>query len=279
MKLKLSNLQAGLRSAGDGIIRLEPLAVDLYDGNFNGAVIIDVTGKAPQYRINTQLSKVQIEPLLFDYMQSRFISGQMNAKFDIGTAGDRLSQFKQNLNGTGNLAFRDGALSFDLREKTREAKARLRRQAYNPPSKKPTTFSAITAGLNIVDGTVNNKDLEVRAGHLFISGAGQYALPSDLIDYTVTLLFSEDPTSQDQALAEFYDIPIRLHLKGELAKLDYLDIVRSGLTGAVSGRARKEVEEKKQEVKQELKQKLDEKVTKEKKDELKDRLRKKLGGD
>lgn len=279
MKLKLANLKAGLKSAGDGMVRLEPLAVDLYGGGFQGAVVIDVTGEAPKYGISTQLSRVLIEPLLFDYMESRFISGQMNAKFDISTAGDRLSQFKKNLNGTGNLNFRDGALSFDLREKAREAKARLRRQTYNPPPPKPTTFSAITAGLDIKDGTVGNQDLEVRAGHLFITGGGQYALPSDLIDYTVTLLFSEDPLNQDDAMKEFHDVPIRLHLKGPLDKIDYLDVVKSGLSGAVSGKAKQEVEEKKQELKQELKQKIEEKIPKEKRDELKQKLLKKLGGD
>lgn len=279
MKLQLSNLQAGLKSAGEGIVRLEPLAVDLYGGRFQGAVTIDVTGEAPKYGISTQLSGVQIEPLLFDYMESRFISGQMNAQFDISTAGDRLSQFKKNLNGTGNLNFRDGALSFDLREKAREAKAKLRRQTYNAPPSKPTTFSAITAGLDIKEGTVNNQDLQVRAGHLFISGGGQYALPSDVIDYTVTLLFSEDPLNQDDALKEFHDIPIKLHLKGPLSKIDYIDVVKSGLSGAVSGKAKKEVEEKKQELKQELKQKLEEKLPKEKRDELKQKLLKKLGGD
>lgn len=276
MKLKLSNIQAGLTSAGDGIVRLEPLAVDLYGGNFKGALILDVTGKVPQYRINTELSQVQIEPLLFDYMESRFISGQMNAKFDISTAGDRLSHFKKNLSGLGNLDFRDGALSFDLREKAREAKAKLRRQAYNPPPPKPTTFSAITAGLNFNEGTVSNQDLEVRAGHLFITGGGQYALPSDAIDYVVTLLFSEDPLNQGDALKEFYGVPIKLHLKGPLATIDYLDVVRSGLSGAVSGKAKQQVEEKKQELKQEFKEKLEEKLPKEKRDELKQKLLKKL---
>jgi AsmA protein len=265
MKLKLANLQASLKSAGDGIVRLDPLSVDLYSGNFQGAVIVDVTGETPQYKVTTDVSKVQIEPLLFDFMGSRFISGQMNAKFDISTQGRRLSQFKKNLSGTGDLKFRDGALSMDLREKAREAKAKLKREAYKAPPLKPTNFSAITAGLNINEGTVSNNDLEVRAGHILIKGAGEYALPKEAIDYTLTVLFSEDPNDQDGALKDYYDVPIDLHLKGKLAKLDYLDVVMSGLTSAAKGRAKKEIEEKTDAAKDKAR------------DDFRDKLKKKLG--
>lgn len=282
MKLKLANLEAGLKSEGKGIVQLEPLSVDLYDGNFQGAITLDVTGEVPSYKISTALSKVQIEPLLFDYMQSRFISGQMNAKFDISTAGNRISHFKRNLNGKGDLNFRDGALSFNVREKIRESKAKLLRQAYDAPPKQPTTFSAIHAGLDFNEGMVSNKDLEVRAGHLYITGEGEYSLASDAIDYVVTLLFTEDPMSQDESLKDVYDLPIKMQLKGKLAELNYAGIATSGVTGAIKAKAKRAFEGKTDAAKEEVKKQLDpvrketEKKRKEKEDELKDKLKEKL---
>ncbi len=264
MKLKLTNLNAGLNSAGDGIVRLEPLSVDMYSGNFNGSVILDVTGNVPVYKVSSELSQVQVEPLLVDYMQSHFISGRMGGKVDITTSGNRIRHFKKNLNGTAALSFRDGALSVDLREKAREAKAKLKREPYKAPPQKPTTFSAIKAGLDFNQGVASNKDLEVRAGHINITGEGEYALPKDTIDYTFTLLFTEDPTDQDAALKDVYDLPIKMHLKGKLAKLDYMDIVKSGMSGAVKAKAKQEVEKKKDEAK-------DKAI-----DDLKDKLKKKF---
>jgi AsmA protein len=264
MKLKLANLTAGLSSAGDGIVKLDPLSVDLYGGNFKGAVILDVTRDTPVYKVSADLAQVQIEPLLTDYMDSDYMSGKMNGKLEITTTGNRFRALKKNLNGTAALSFRDGALSGDIREKAREWAAKIKREPYNAPPKKPTTFSAIRAGLDIEQGVVRNKDLEVRAGTLYITGEGEYSLVSDMIDYTPTLLFTKDPTGQDQALKEFYDIPIKPHLKGKLAKLDYADIMTDALKAVAKAKAKAEVKEKKEEAKEKAK------------DELKDKLKEKF---
>jgi AsmA protein len=206
-------------------------------------------------------------------MQSRFISGQMNAKFDVSTGGRRLSQFKKNLNGTGNLNFRDGAFSVDFREKLRETKARLKREPYNAPPKKPTTFSAITASLNIEDGIVSNDDLEVRASYMHITGKGTYLLPKESVDFAVEMLFTKDPANQDEVLADIYGVPLTLRLKGKVSKLDYLDILGSGINSAIKEKARQAVQEKKQEVKQEKKKEVNRLKDEKKKDLLKKTLR------
>jgi AsmA protein len=263
MNLKLAKLKAGLDSAGDGIINLKPLSMDMYEGNFDGAVIIDVTGEKPRYKVNTRLEQVQVKPFLTDFMKISAVSGRLNAEFDIETTGNRIRHFKRNLNGTGTLGFRDGAFSADFREKLRESIATFKGKSYKVKPSQPTTFSAIKANLKFDQGTVHNQDLEVRASYLHITGKGEYSLPKDTIDYVATLTFSEDPTSQDETLKDIHGIPMDFPLKGKLAELNYKKIMTKAAGDVIKGLAKKEaekkVEKKKDKAIDEFKDKLKEK--------------------
>jgi AsmA protein len=156
----------------------------------------------------------------------------------------------------------------DLREQAREMAAKLKREPYNAPPKKPTNFSAITASLNFNRGTVRNQDLDVRAGHIYITGEGEYALPTDMIDYTPTILISRDSTGQDDDLKDFHDVPIKPHLKGKLENLDYVKIMTSAFGSAfnavLKARFKKKVEEEKDAAQEKAKDKF--------RDKLKDKL-------
>jgi AsmA protein len=263
--LKLAKLKAGLDSAGDGLVHLKPLSMEMYEGNFDGAITIDVTGKVPVYKVNTRLKQVQVEPFLQDFMKIGAISGRMNAEFDIETSGNRIRHFKRNLNGTGILNFRDGAFSTDFREKLRESIATFKGKSYKVKPSKPTTFSAIKATLKFDQGTARNDDLEVRASHIHITGKGEYSLPKDTVDYVATLVFSEDPTSQDETLSDIHGIPMKPHLKGKLAELNYKKIMVKAVGDVIEGLAKKEADKKLEKKKDEAKDKL--------KDKLKDKFK------
>lgn len=241
MNLKTANIDTGLK-ARDGVIDLKPLAVDLYQGKFRGSAGLDVTGDIPRYTSTLQLSGVSVGPLMQDFMDKRLLEGSMNADATVNTAGNRVSGLMEELDGKFSLAFRDGALSMNVRESLRNLKAKLKgKEPATKPVGEPTKFSSITASGVIENGTVKNQDLEVRARQLYVTGKGSYQLPADYIDYVLTILLSDDGAGQDDPLNDLYDFPIEFPLKGKLDEIDYAGVGLKALGSAVANKVKAEV--------------------------------------
>jgi AsmA protein len=259
MNLHLANIEAGL-NAGNSKVALKPLSLELYDGKFTGDILLDLNGNKPVYTTNLNLAAVQSGPLLQDYMGKRLLEGQMNAQGRLDTRGTRISEFEQNLNGVLDLAFKDGALSTDTRQRLRERKAELKQKLTGGqtetgmPVGEPTKFSSITATANIVNGVVSNNDLDVRARHMYVTGKGRFEISRNYIDYAMTVLLSNDGAGQDDPLNELVDFPIEYHLKGKLEELDYAKITRNALANAVKAKLKFGVDKEKQAAKAELEQ-------------------------
>ncbi|HEX7028380.1 MAG TPA: AsmA family protein, partial [Gammaproteobacteria bacterium] len=256
MNLKTANIDTGLK-AKDGIVDLEPLAVDLYQGQFRGAARLDVTGEVPVYTSTLQLSDVTVGPLMQDFMDKRLLEGLMNVEAEVNTTGNRVSGLMQELDGKFALAFRDGALSMNVRESLRNVRAKLRGEQPDPnkPVGEPTKFSSITASGVIENGTVKNQDLEVKARHLYVTGKGSYQLPTEVIDYVLTILLSDDGAGQDDPLNDLYDFPIEFPLKGKLDEINYASVGLKALGSAVTGKVKAEVGAAKDAAKAELQRK------------------------
>lgn len=257
MNLKTANIDTGLK-AGNGVIDLKPLAVDLYQGKFRGSAGLDVTGDIPRYTSTLQLSGVAVGPLMQDFMDKRLLEGSMNADAAVNTAGNRVSGLMEALNGKFSLAFRDGALSMNVRESLRNLKAKLKgKEPASGPMSEPTRFSSITATGVIENGTVKNQDLEVRARQLYVTGKGSYQLPTDYIDYVLTILLSDDGAGQNDPLTDLYDFPIEFPLKGKLDEIDYASVGLKALGSAVTNKVKAKVDAAKDAARAELQRKQD----------------------
>lgn len=255
MNLKTANIDTGLKAKG-GAIDLKPLAVDLYQGTFRGSAGLDVTGDIPRYTSTLQLDGITIGPLMQDFMDKRLLEGIMNADATVNTAGSRVSGLMEELDGKFSLAFRDGALSMNVRESMRNLKAKLKgREPAAGPLGEPTKFSSITATGVIENGTVKNQDLEVRARQLYVTGKGSYQLPTDYIDYVLTILLSDDGAGQDDSLNDLYDFPIEFPLKGKLSEIDYASVGLKALGSAVTNKVKAKVDAAKDAAKAELQRK------------------------
>ena len=257
MDLQLQEIQAGLE-AGNGVVKLNPIGFGLYSGQFDGTAQIDVSGKTPVYTSEFNLESVESGPMLADFLGKRLLEGKMSAKGNITTHGEFVGVLKQHLNGALDLAFKDGALSTNARQRLRERKAELKQKLSGEavsaakPVGEPTKFSSITATAGIHDGVVHNDDLEVRARHLYVTGKGLFRVPDNYIDYMLTLLLSDDGAGQSDPLDELVDLPLELELRGKLEELDYVKIAQKALTKAIQARAKLELKAKKEAIQAEL---------------------------
>ncbi len=245
MQLQTNNVATTLQT-NNGIVNLNPVSIDLYDGHFDGSAQLDINADKPHYKAVLDLKNVNSGPLLKDYVGEQWIDGKANMQADITTQGERVSELMRQLNGDMQLAFLDGALSMDMRQSVRAAMARFNKRKYQGEAKQPTKFSSIKANSIIKNGVVINDDLEMRARYLLVTGKGQYDLPKEYVDYIMTVVYAKGGTAlQGSQLAKLSDTPINFHFKGVLGELDYLEIGRKAISEAVFGRKKAELDAKK----------------------------------
>lgn len=193
-------------NADKGLIKLNPMSANLYEGQYKGNVNLDARGKALKLSIDENLKGVQAGPLLKDLSGDDKISGQVNANVKLSGNGATIEQIKQTLSGNGKFSFTDGALKgVNIAESIRKAKAAFKGETL-PPSGEPlqTDFSSLSGSFTVKNGIINNQDFITMAPLLRINGAGTVDLPKENINYALKVAIVG--TSKGQGSAALDDL-------------------------------------------------------------------------
>lgn len=260
--LKINQVQLPLK-ADQGKITMNGIAAQLYQGSLAGNIGFDVDGN--QFQMQQNLSNVQINPILVDFMQKDIVEGRGNLNLNINTHGKRVSQFKDNLNGTIRTQLSDGAVKgINLAKSLRDFKAKIlnktdQQQAANKNEK--TDFSALSASINFVDGIGNSDDLEMKSPFLRVGGKGQVNLRTSSLDYTARATIVNTSTGQDGTdLSQLKDLTIPVRISGPFDKLGYqlqfAQIGSEALKNAFKAKTAPVIEEKKKELKEKVNEQL-----------------------
>jgi len=260
--LKINQVQLPLR-ADQGKITMNGIAAQLYQGSLAGNIGFDVDGN--HFQMQQNLSNVQINPILVDFMQKDIVEGRGNLNLNINTHGKRVSQFKDNLNGTIRTQLSDGAVKgINLAKSLRDFKAKIlnktdQQQAANKNEK--TDFSALSASINFVDGIGNSDDLEMKSPFLRVGGKGQVNLRTSSLDYTARATIVNTSTGQDGTdLSQLKDLTIPVRISGPFDKLGYqlqfAQIGSEALKNAFKAKTAPVIEEKKKELKEKVNEQL-----------------------
>ena len=92
-------------TAEDGLIRMDELSGDLYEGSFNKTATIDARQDNPQWKVTADISGVQTLPLLTDLAEMTMLSGAANLDADVTTSGNRISALQVNARARSALAW------------------------------------------------------------------------------------------------------------------------------------------------------------------------------
>jgi len=210
-KLRIQDLKAfNLRSkdvqtqiaAKGGLITLGPNQAKLYDGRYRGQTVMDVRGKVPQYRMNESLEQVQIGPLLKDMQLFDNYTGTGNVGIKLTAQGFDARQIKQSLNGTANIAFRDGKIEgVDLVKLIEQARALYDVAKGKPVSVKAqasdsTVFKSLTANVQVTKGIARNEDLNLDGVNLRATGRGSADLVRETLDYRLKVTVAGEARSK-----------------------------------------------------------------------------------
>ncbi len=105
--LTLTNL-AVRTVAGDGILDINPVSMQIFDGTGKGSVHVDTTGALPRYRVITTLNKFRIEKLIQAYSSGetfkKSMEGTVNFSADLTATGKSMEEVKRTLNGDVSLS-------------------------------------------------------------------------------------------------------------------------------------------------------------------------------
>lgn len=264
--LHINQVQLPIKAA-QGEFSMTGIAAQLYQGSMAGNIHFDVDGNRLQ--MQQTLSNIQINPLLVDFMKKDIVDGRGTLSLQINTHGKRVSQFKDNLNGTIRTQLVDGAVKgINLAKSLREFKAKIlnrsdQQQAANKNEK--TDFSAMSASINFIDGIGNSDDLDMKSPFLRVGGKGQVNLRNSTLDYTARATIVNTAVGQDGAdLAQLKDLTIPVRISGPFDQLGYqlqfAQIGSEALKSAFKAKAAPVLEEKKKELKEKVNEQLKDKL-------------------
>ena len=271
--LSLRELSAKI-DARKGVIKLSPIAAQLYQGSYAGNVVLDARQSTPSLALNESVSNVAIAPLLKDLNGDDRLSGTANLKANLTASGVSEAAIKKTLNGDISFQFLDGALKgVNIGKMIREAKASLSGGSASVTDEaNKTDFAEISGTAKVTNGVINNQDLSAKSPLLRVTGKGTASLPAELIDYKATATVVA--TSKGQGGKELQDlagVPIPVHVTGSFAEPKYaLDVAALGEELAKT-KAKELVDKQKERVKEKVEKKLG--------DAIGDKAGKLLGGD
>jgi AsmA protein len=277
-KLKITGARSSDISLGvhakSGLITLNPIKANLYNGNYKGNIALDVRKDTPKFSFNEALSGVNVGPLLKDTMGKELVAGTANASAQLTATGADLVAIKKTLNGKAKFNFLNGAVKgVNIGQMIREANAKLNKKPKPPKTNNETDFAEMSGSVTITNGIVRNKDLVMKSPLLRIHGKGSVDLPRQKIKYLVnTSIVKSNEGQAGKELSELKSLTIPIKVTGTFDKPKFsLDLGR-----VLQARAKKAVEKKKKQIKKDV----DKRIKSEKKKlrkRLKDELKKKLG--
>lgn len=244
-------------SANEGLINLDPIQVNLYEGSYAGSLQLDAREDEPVYRVKQNLSGFQIGSFLSDFMGNDPLSGKADLAIDLSTRGEWLSQLKGALDGSVSTSISDGALKgFNLRHELETAKARFKGEGAPDKVQKVTDFSALSLSALINKGVVTTDDLDLQAPLIRVGGLGSINLLQETVDYLVDAKLVGTTKGQQGGVADDISglaIPVAITGPWSSPKIDvqYDEMMKAKLD-AEKTRLSNEVSEKKAALQQRL---------------------------
>lgn len=180
-KVPMTNVLVRL-VADKGLVRINPLQLNLGGGAVNGDITADTRAEATRSRIVTTVKGVEVGELQQAALGKRHLSARTDVKTDLTATGDDWNAAKHTLAGTASLAMTQGTIhGFQLIPEG--IKGAESKRAGSSGQK----FDSLTASIRADKGVVGNKDLKFVSPGIGATGAGTADLGRNVVDYAATL--------------------------------------------------------------------------------------------
>jgi AsmA protein len=183
-KVKIQDFLAHI-TAKNGVIDLDPLSLNLYQGSVVSKVRLDVSRSNPKTQITLDSKGIQAGPLLKDALEKEIIEGSLSANMALGMTGESPDMIKKSLAGKGELTFIDGAIvGIDIANMARNAAAGLG-MGEKTSTKPRTDFAELKIPFSAAKGIINIPGANLISPFIRLSAMGDANLVKEALDFRV----------------------------------------------------------------------------------------------
>ena len=258
--LKAANIKtAQLRidvKARDGLVSVNPLSLNLYQGSAKLSAIVNATPAKPTFAINGNLTGINIGPLAKDASNLDIVEGKGNISLNLTTQGNLVSALKKELGGNASVNLANGAIKGINLPKLVQGVQSLNKnsgaQTMGVNKDEKTEFSEFKASFKVNNGVAHNDDLSVKAPMLRIAGSGDIDIGNDSLNYTTKVTMSKTEGGGTGTLP--------VYLSGPFTDLKYKVDFGALLADVAKQKLDAKKEEVKDKVKEDAKAKLQEEL-------------------
>lgn len=180
---KVQNLEMKI-SGRNGLFRLDPLALNMYEGSVAGKGTFDVRTDIPKNAASLDAKGIQVNPLLNTMLQKDFLEGKFLADLEITLKGDDAQMMKQTLTGGGELVFTDGAIKgINLTDMAQNLKSAF--GAERETEKARTDFSELRVPFTASNGVVQTPGTTMVTPLMRLVATGKADLVQETMDFRV----------------------------------------------------------------------------------------------
>ena len=213
--MTVSNVQvSGTRlrlTAKEGLIAAEEIETSLYDGKLSGSGSMDVRGQTPRYSWSHSILGVQVGPLLRDLHGQDILSGTMQSRATVTSAGQSSMDLRRNLSGKVDFRVSDGALhGMNITQLLRDGIRKVKGQGPGPEEPPQTVFSVLSASGNIIRGVETTPDLLLLAPRFRVTGSGQTDLVREVLDFNLVIALEGSQGQFEEATLGLRSVPVRV---------------------------------------------------------------------
>ncbi len=201
--------------ASNGQLNLSQDVSQFYDGSYQGAVALNVNGKTPTLKIQSNLSDIQAGPLLKQLTDKERLTGKGRFRAKLNASGNSVEGIKRTLDGNIDFRFEDGAVKgINLAQVIRDAKALYKGESRSKSDEpQQTDFSELSGSGVINSGVLTNRDLLAKSPYLRVNGSGTVSLVSERLDYDLGTTIVNSAVGQGgEDLAELEGTLIPIHI-------------------------------------------------------------------
>ena len=221
--------------AQDGVLQAGPVTAGLYEGRLTASADLDVNSAIPTLTFNSELTGIQVEPLLMDMTGKARLRGRGNFTAALSATGTSPDAMKRSLDGRMSINLTEGAVTgFNLGRTLRKWKRFKEGKVIALKETAATDFSEFIGNPVAKAGVIRMDDLVLKAPAFRLRGTGVLAdLHTNTIDYQArATVVNTAKGAGGKELAELDGLELPLKVSGSLdnpkIRLDWEDIL-SGL--------------------------------------------------
>jgi len=171
--------------AKNGIITIDPLGLNLYQGSVASKVELNVQKKYPRTKVTLDAKGIQAGPLMKDALQKELVEGALNTRVMLSMKGETPDMIKKTLTGQGEFLFIDGAIvGIDLANAVRNVKTSLG-MGEQVKEKPKTDFAELKIPFTAKNGLINTKGASLISPMIRVLVTGNTNLVKELLDLRV----------------------------------------------------------------------------------------------